>query len=295
MSTAQTHVYKHVDGIELKVSVFGASAGRSETKLRPTIVWLHGGALILGTRHDLLRTRQDQLAGYLHAGWIVVSVDYRLAPETQLPAIWEDVRDAFAWVRGVGPQLIGADPNRVAVVGASCGGYLALLAGAKLEPPPRAVVSFFGYGDITGDWYSKPDPYYLTFPAVTQEAAWAVVGSQPVAELPTGRDRRQFYLYLRQQGLWPSVVGGRHALEGYCPDRLATLTSSPTLLIHGDADTDVPHEQSLSMARALRAVDVPCEVNIVPGAPHSFDRKIETPVARKAIADAVAFLRGYLG
>lgn len=289
-TTPQTHVYKTVNGIDLKASVFGALPLENRAWPRPTIVWLHGGALVLGTRHDLERTRRAQLDAYLDAGWVVVAIDYRLAPEDQLPAIWEDVSDAFAWVRGDGRQLIGSDPGRVAAVGPSCGGYLALLAGGKLDPPPRAVVSFFGYGDIIGDWYAKPAPYYLGLPSVTEATAWGAVGDESVAELPLHHDRREFYVYLRQRGLWPKVVGGDRPLEDFCPERLVTRSYPPTLLFHGEADTDVPFEQSLRMAAALDVTGVRHQLKVIPGASHSFDRAGDA-AARDAITQAVGFLK----
>ena len=285
----QQYVYKKVNGIDLRASVFGAPPPKDRARVRPTIVWLHGGALVLGTRHDLERTRSMQLDAYLDNGWVVVAIDYRLAPEDQLPAIWEDVSDAFAWVRGGGRQTIGSDPNLVAVVGPSCGGYLALLAGGKLATPPRAVVSFFGYGDIIGDWYARPTSYYLALPWVTDAAAWGAVGNQSVAELPLLHDRRDFYVYLRQRGLWPKVVGGDGPLEKFCPERLVTPSFPPTLLFHGESDTDVPLEQSLRMATALDVAGVPHRLRIVPGASHSFDRAGDA-AARDAIAETVAFL-----
>ena len=55
-----------------------------------------------------------ELTGRLiEAGFAVVSIDYRLAPETKLPAIIEDVEAAFDWIRGQGPDLFRADPDRL--------------------------------------------------------------------------------------------------------------------------------------------------------------------------------------
>ena len=53
---------------------------------------------------------------------MVVSIDYRLAPETKLPAIVEDVQDACRWVRERGPKLFRIAPERLAVMGGSAGG-----------------------------------------------------------------------------------------------------------------------------------------------------------------------------
>src|SRR5262245_33503465 len=91
----RTFTYKKV---EIKADVYRLPGD----DVRPVIVWIHGGALILGHR-GMLDADQRQL--YLQAGYVVVAIDYRLAPETKLPAIVEDVRDACQWVRNQGPKL----------------------------------------------------------------------------------------------------------------------------------------------------------------------------------------------
>ena len=74
-------------------------------------------------------------------GFVIVSIDYRLAPETKLPAIIEDVQDAWRWLRQEGPKRFGIDPERMAAAGGSAGGYLTLMTGFCLKPRPRALVS----------------------------------------------------------------------------------------------------------------------------------------------------------
>ena len=122
--------------------------------------------MINGSRQGF-KPRQVDL--YLHAGYTVISIDYRLAPESKLPDIIEDLQDAFLWIRGSGPGLLAIDPQRIAVVGHSAGGYLALMSGCCIQPRPKAIVSFYGYGDIVGDWYSKPDPFYCSQPTVSEK------------------------------------------------------------------------------------------------------------------------------
>jgi alpha/beta hydrolase fold len=95
----------------------------------------------------------------LAADFSVVSIDYRLAPETKLQGILEDVRDAFHWIRANAERL-GVSPDRSVVCGGSAGGYLTLMTGFVLRPRPKALVSYWGYGDIVGAWYSRPDPFY---------------------------------------------------------------------------------------------------------------------------------------
>src|SRR5262249_32858510 len=136
--------------------------------VRPVIVFIHGGALMMGGRQ--MNAKPGSLfVTLLDAGYVVVSIDYRLASQVKLPAILDDVRDAFAWVRQRGPELFHADPNDLSVMGQSAGGYLTLMAGCRIQPRPRALVSFWGYGDIVGKWYSQPDAFYRQQPLVTKE------------------------------------------------------------------------------------------------------------------------------
>jgi len=140
----QTYTYKQVQGLEIKVDVHR----EDDEKLRPVVVWIHGGALIMGGR-EWIDGRVKRM--FLEAGYAIVSIDYRLAPETKLPAIIEDVEDAFKWVREKGPALFQIDCSRIAVLGASAGGYLTLVTGHRVKPRPTVQVAFFGYGDLIGD------------------------------------------------------------------------------------------------------------------------------------------------
>ena len=162
----ETYDYKVVDGCRIKLDVYGAP----RDELRPVVVWIHGGALIMGHRGGIDRAL---LGALTKAGYVVVSIDYRLAPETKLPAIVEDVQDACRWVRERGPKLFRIAPERLAVMGGSAGGYLTLMTGFRVEPRPKALVSFWGYGDIAGAWYSRPDPFYRSQPLVPEKEAAA--------------------------------------------------------------------------------------------------------------------------
>jgi acetyl esterase/lipase len=222
----------------------------------------------------------EQMELYLTAGYTVVSIDYRLAPETKLQAILKDVQDAYHWVIRQGPGLFNVDPDRLAVVGHSAGGYLTLMTGFRVHPRPKALVSFYGYGDVVGDWYSRPDPHYNLEPAVLPEIARQGINRLVISESPTAsltEQRWLFYLYCRQQGLWPKEVTGYNphtdprVFEQFCPERNVTQDYPPTLLLHGDKDTDVPYELSKQMAAALKEQHVPHRLITMKGQGHAFD------------------------
>ncbi|MBO9610426.1 MAG: alpha/beta fold hydrolase [Paenibacillaceae bacterium] len=225
-----------------------------------------------GSRKDI---GSRGLLSYVNDGYAVVSIDYRLAPDVMLKDIIEDLQDAFRWVREQGPGLFRIDPDRIAVVGSSAGGYLTLMAGFCVEPRPAALVSFFGYGDIAGKWYAEPDDYYCRMPRATRE--------------------ENLYLYCRQNGLWPNIVAGHdpktepRAFDPYCPIRNVTLDYPPTMLLHGDEDTDVPFEQSVIMAAEFQRVGVEHEFIPYPGAGHGLVENY-----RDAVAKTLVFLRKHI-
>jgi acetyl esterase/lipase len=266
---AQTFIYKVADGCEIKADVFGADAAA----LKPAIVWIHGGGLIFGSRRN--SPRPGLLAALLSAGTVVVSIDYRLAPETKLPEIYGDVRDAWHWVYDQG-QALGIDTDRMAMAGGSAGGYLSLISGYALQPRPRALASLFGFSDITLDWEAKPSAHYRQFPLVTAEAAWAAVGKVPMSEPTADRDRSEFYVHCRQHGRWLEHVAGRDPereprwFDMYCPVRNVTPAFPPTLLIHGTDDTDVPAQESKNMVAALARAGVPHALLLLRGTGHGF-------------------------
>ena len=265
----ETFAYKKVDGVDVLADVHRPS-GQGP---RPVAVWIHGGALINGHRESVPERVKTPL---LAAGYAVVSIDYRLAPETQLPAILEDVEDAFRWIRSEGPTLFQADPERIAVLGGSAGGYLTLTTGYRVEPPPNVLVAFWGYGDLIGAWYSEPSPHARHQRVkMTKEEAWAQVSGQPVSDSRQRKgDGGAFYQYCRQHGAWPQAVTGwdpraeAEKFTPYMPVRNVTAEYPPTMLIHGTADTDVPYEQSVMMAEQFEAKGVEHELVTVPGAEH---------------------------
>jgi acetyl esterase/lipase len=289
----RTFTYKRAGGCPIKADVYQPAAGSGRA---PILVYIHGGCLIYGSRKGI---NPRQLEQYLRAGYAVVSIDYRLAPESKLPEIIEDLEDAFRWIRSRSAGSFAGDPERLAVVGHSAGGYLTLMAGCRVAPRPKALVAFYGYGDIAGDWYRKPDPFYCQQPPVSAAESGGEAG--PVISEPyDGRGKDLFYLYCRQNGLWPLAVGGRDPdrepsfFAPYCPVRNITADYPPTLLLHGDRDTDVPHQQSALMARALSDCQVEGELITMAGFGHGFDSDMENPVVRDAFARVLGFLERHL-
>jgi acetyl esterase/lipase len=284
-----------VDSTPVQADVYRAE----DDTIRPVVVWIHGGALVMGNRGGLPKQLLDLCQAQ---GYVLVSLDYRLAPEVKVPAIIEDIQDAFRWLHKQGPKLLRIDPDRIVVTGGSAGGYLTLMAGFRVKPRPRALVAYWGYGDIDSDWYARPSEHYRKVaPLVPREEAYKGVGGKVVTgvEGEAQKGRGRFYLYLRQNGLWIQEVAGldptkdARKLDAYCPVRHLSADYPPTLLIHGTEDTDVPYEQSAAMDRELTRAKVPHELITVKGAGHGLaggDRKL----IEEANEKAAAFIRAHL-
>ena len=109
------------------------------------------------------------------------------------------------------------------------------------------------------------------------------MGTDVVAEDETAK-REPFYLYTRQQGLWPQEVVGhdpdkeRSLFDPLCPLRNVTASYPPTLLLHGDNDTDVPFAQSVLMAKELERQGVPQRIHCDAGQRAWFRNDMSDPM-----------------
>ena len=284
----ETHTYKTVGNLAIKLDVYG----RHDELTRAAVVWIHGGALIGGNRSDIDRRVRKHT---LEAGHILISLDYRLAPETQLPEIVLDVEDAFDWIRHNGPRLFRIDPTRIAVAGGSAGGYLTLTSGFRVHPRPAVLFSLYGYGDLVGDWYSTPSPHPRHHHSkLTREEAFRQVSGPAISD---SRDRKgdggAFYEYCRQTGTWPKAVSGwdpkkePERFYPFMPIKNVTAEYPPTILIHGTSDTDVPYEQSVLMSEQFKQYKVPHELISIPNGEHGLrggDSNLIDAAYKKAFA-----------
>ncbi|GGH26869.1 alpha/beta hydrolase [Paenibacillus segetis] len=284
----ETRIYKELDEGSISADIYYVGSNS------PIIIYIHGGALIFGTRTWL---SEEQIDYYAQAGFSVVSIDYRLAPETKLDSIIEDIRDAVDWVKTKARVWYDFDTDHIAVMGGSAGGYLSLLVGT-MDIKPQAIVSFYGYGDILGEWLAQPSEYYCRRPIINRNSASDYVGDGEITE--GSWERFNFYLYCRQQGDWIYEVTGmdrindREELLKYIPIEHVTAEYPPTLLLHGDHDTDVPYEQSVIMYEKLKEYGVTTKLVTIEGADHVFDQNFEDPMVQNAFQKVVDFLKIHL-
>jgi acetyl esterase/lipase len=219
----------------------------------PVIVAIHGGGWRQFDRSDYAAKVAQPLVS---TGFAVVAPDYALsAPGApSWPLAYDDVRDAVGWVRGPGGRF-SLSQSRIAAMGESSGGHLALLLGTELDPATRvgAVIDFFGPTDLA----AMVNGHSAGAPAVVQ-----FLGSKP-AQNPA-------------------------AYAAASPIDRVTSRSAPVLILQGTADTVVPLSQSQELAAACTAAGVPNRLILIRGATHGFGLRVGN---LNLLPDVVSFLR----
>lgn len=137
----------------------------ASAQARPCCLYFHGGGFVVGSprSHDALVRSLAR-----DTGAIVVSVDYRLAPEHKLPAAHDDALAAYRWTLEHAREL-GIDAQRIVLAGDSAGGNLALATAISARdldlPPPRGLVPIYPTTDMTRSFPSHrelAEGYFLT-------------------------------------------------------------------------------------------------------------------------------------
>lgn len=140
----ENHVL-HLEGRDIPIRVY-IPEGQAPF---PALVYYHGGGWVIGS----LDSHDSVCRGLANvAGCIVISVDYRLAPEHKFPAAVEDAYDSLRWIAEHAGEF-NIDPNRIAVGGDSAGGNLAAVASiiAKEKGTPKIVYQLLIYPSTGSD------------------------------------------------------------------------------------------------------------------------------------------------
>jgi acetyl esterase/lipase len=221
--------------------------GSSSGAPRPIILYIHGGGYTVGTARSSLRSVQELAQA---VGCIVISVDYRLAPETRFPGALEDNYAALKWAHGHAEEF-GGDPTRIAVMGESAGGghaaMLTIAARDRSEVPIIYQALIYPMlDDRTGSTRQVP-PYQG---AVGWTAAHNRYGWSALLGVPAGSS---------------SVPAGA------VPARVTDLRGLPPAFI-GVGTIDLFVDEDIEYARRLIDHGIAAQLEAVPGAFHGFDK-----------------------
>lgn len=230
---------------------------KSEKKL-PAIVYVTGGGFINANKDNGLQLRMH----LAEAGYVVSSIEYRVAPTARFPEPLEDVKASIRYLKAHADKF-GIDPDRVGIVGGSAGGYLTAMAGTtsgtktfdkgenlNVDSSVKAAVDLYGLSDLTriGDDYDE-NVQKMHKSAGATEALW--VNGSPVFG---GKDG--------------GILADRDAAEKANPIHYITKKSAPMLLMHGTADTVVSPSQTDLLFQALQKEGIPSKRYLVEGAAH---------------------------
>jgi acetyl esterase/lipase len=197
----------------------------------PVVIWIHGGAFMMGDKSD-----PQSLDTLLAAGFAMAAINYRLTDTAIWPAQLEDVTAAVRYLRENANDL-GVDGSRIALFGASAGGFLASTFGIALAADPALSVS------AVVDWYG---PVQFT----TMDGDIEATG----VTRSTGRNDADDSPESRLVG--QSVSDNPAAAKEVSPLAYLARATSPLpafLIMHGDADTYIGAAQSERLRDALLA------------------------------------------
>ncbi len=220
--------------------------------LRPAVLEIHGGGYVIGNA-DMSDVSNRLVA--LSLDCVVVSVDYRLAPETAWPGSLNDNYAALCWLAGNAAEL-GVDPARIAISGGSAGGghAAALALHARNVKGPAICFQLIDYPMLDDRTCTDPDPHpyageFVWTPQLNHFGWKSLLGAEP---------------------------GSQDFHETAAPARAADLAGLPPAFISIGA-LDLFLDESLEYTRRLARAGVPVELHVVPGAYHGSGMVADAP------------------
>lgn len=233
--------YAMVGELSLKLDLHRPQGGKP-----PLIVYVHGGGWRAGSKEDV------PIVDLYDKGYAIASVNYRLSTQALFPAQVHDIKAAIRFLRGnAGLYHINAD--KIVIIGSSAGGHLAALVGVtngvkELEgsvgedleqsSDVQGIVSYYGASDLqTILSQSTPKGLEFRIPALK-----LLLGDTPDKKAELAR-----------------LASPVTHLDKKDP---------PLLLIHGDADPQMPPQQSQELAKTYEALGLPVTLIMMPGSLH---------------------------
>jgi len=263
--------YLVADGYESKLDLILPRQGEDPSPA-PTLVYIHGGGWINGTKESSLM----RLLPYLSMGWAVVNVEYRLGRVALAPGAVEDCRCALRWIRS-NAEKYALDVDRIVVTGNSAGGHLSLTTGML----------------TAGDGFDNRCPQRAlgSADAVVEEMPVAAIvnwyGITDLPDLVEGENAKTYAV------AWMGSLPNRDELsEQLSPLNMVRSDLPPILTIHGDADPIVPYDHAVRLHAKLEEAGVPNQLHTIPGGSHGGFNAEQTRDAYRVIRSFLARVVG---
>ncbi len=230
-------VYKKLETENLQLDIYRK---KELTEAAPTLIFIHGGGWKKGKRADYL----PYLINYAEKGYITITISYRLSDVAKFPAQILDVKSAVEWIRQNASKYM-INPEKIAVIGGSAGGHLAMLLGYSNEtdftqecsgssiPKVQAIVNLYGPADLTTEY------------AKTRGEIRGLIGK-------TYNEAPNVYI-------------------SASPNTYISPDDTPTLIFHGTIDSLVPVSQSDNLHKKLNEAGVENDYHRLKGWPHTMD------------------------
>lgn len=248
---------------DVRVLVVRPSAARAG---RIGVLHVHGGGYVIGSPEQFLPAIR-RMSHELDA--VVVSVDYRLAPETAYPGPLDDCGRALEWFAAQAVGL-GVDTSRIGVMGDSAGGGLAAALALRMRDEGGVPLAFAS----------------LMYPMLDDRTA-----GEPSAGAVTGQ-----FVWTRESNRfgWRSLLGGLAGSEDIppyaAPARATDLSRLPPAWI-GIGALDLFLDEGCDFALRLAHAGVPVELHVLPGAFHGFAEAVGTRLADRLNAQRLDAIR----
>jgi|TARA_B100002003_G_scaffold142485_1_gene131846 acetyl esterase/lipase len=246
-------VFKDTEQRQLKLDIYKKKSLSSSV---PVIIFIHGGSWVTGGKEDYL----VYCLAYAQKGYVTASLSYRFSQEAIFPAAVEDIICGIRWIKSHGNEY-GIDTSKVALVGGSAGGHLAMMAAYTIDEPQfisgcddnkisttiTAIVNIYGPTDLTTDF------------AIAQGATYQFMGTKYEEN--------------------PSIFKEASPLTYISPD------DPPTLIFHGTIDKIVPIYQSDLLDEQLTKNGVEHEYHRLNGWPHTMDAAVPVNEYTQSVMD----------
>lgn len=238
-------VFHRAGGVNLRLDIHRPRVRKGPC---PTILHVHGGAWMIGSKDDQGKPLAYRMAAH---GWVVISANYRLSPRFAWPDHIIDVKAAIKWIKEHGAEY-GADPEFIAITGGSAGGHLSALA--ALTPNDPDFQPGFEDADTT---VQACVPFYGVYDFTDRKGHWKKSLLRPMLEHRIVKRR------IREA---PEVFDKASPMSRINPD------APPFFVLHGTRDSLVPVQEARVFVELLRAASrSPVLYAELPGAQHAFE------------------------